>query len=301
MNLDKFKAATKLATHKQLFKIRQHSPTILMTAGIAGMVGTVVLASRATLQIEPVIDELNNKLDMINQGKELELDNYTEEDQNRDKVITYSRAVVQVIKLYLPAASLGVASIGAIVGGQRILNKRNVALAAAYTAVQNGFEKYRERVVAELGEEKERELRYPTVEEKRTVKNEETGEDEEESIFLLDPNGLSVYARLFDELNENWQRNSEYNLMFVQSTQNHMNDLLHARGHVFLNEVYSALGIPESKAGQVVGWTLKGGDGFVDFGIFNQNREAAREFVNGHEKSILLDFNVEGYILDNAF
>lgn len=301
MNLDKMNAATKLATHKQLFKIRKHSPTILMTAGIAGMVGTVVLASRATLQIEPVIEELNDKLDMINQGKELELDNYTEEDQNRDKVITYSKAVVQVVKLYLPAMSLGVASIGAIVGGQRILNKRNVALAAAYTAMQNGFEKYRERVVAELGEEKERELRYPTIEEKRTVKDEETGEDKEESIFLLDPNGLSIYSRLFDELNENWQRNAEYNRMFVQSTQNHMNDLLHSRGYVFLNEVYSALGIPETEAGQVVGWTLKGGDGFVDFGIFNQNREAAREFVNGHEKSILLDFNVDGYMLDKAF
>jgi hypothetical protein len=66
---------------------------------------------------------------------------------------------------------------------------------------------------------------------------------------------------------------------------------------VFLNEVYEQLGIPASRAGAVVGWTiLPGGDGYIDFGIFDGENSSARMFVNGHEKSILLDFNVDGVI-----
>ena len=76
--------------------------------------------------------------------------------------------------------------------------------------------------------------------------------------------------------------------------------MLHARGHVFLNEVYDALGIPRSKEGSVVGWVLNGeGDGYVDFGIFSDpDNQSLRDFVNGREGSILLDFNVDGVIWD---
>lgn len=62
-----------------------------------------------------------------------------------------------------------------------------------------------------------------------------------------------------------------------------------------------------SKAGQVVGWVYDpenpnhNGDNWVDFGIYNIDKERNRAFVNGYERSILLDFNVDGYILDKTF
>ena len=81
-----------------------------------------------------------------------------------------------------------------------------------------------------------------------------------------------------------------------------MNEKLLAQGHVYLNEVYDALGIPRSKAGQIVGWVYNPdnpvGDNYIDFGIYQTNRAVARDFVNGYEKVILLDFNVDGNILD---
>ena len=58
------------------------------------------------------------------------------------------------------------------------------------------------------------------------------------------------------------------------------------------------LGIPRSQAGAVVGWVLGEGDDYIDFGMFDGNNMATRDFVNGYERSILLDFNVDGVIYD---
>ena len=62
------------------------------------------------------------------------------------------------------------------------------------------------------------------------------------------------------------------------------------------------LGIPRTRAGQIVGWIYDKknpiGDNYVDFGIYDTNKEANRNFVNGYERTILLDFNVEGNILE---
>ena len=84
-----------------------------------------------------------------------------------------------------------------------------------------------------------------------------------------------------------------------------MNRKLDLNGYVFLNDVYRALGFESTPYGAVVGWyksknmdEMSGRDGFVDFGIFNPDNERARAFVNGYERSILLDFNVDGIIYD---
>ena len=61
------------------------------------------------------------------------------------------------------------------------------------------------------------------------------------------------------------------------------------------------LDLPKTKEGQMVGWVKDpkiGRDDYVDFGIFNANKKSNREFINGYEPSIWLDFNVQGNILD---
>ena len=118
------------------------------------------------------------------------------------------------------------------------------------------------------------------------------------TIETVDKDGISQYARFFDESCINWSKTPEYNLMFLNGQQNFANDLLNARGHVFLNEVYDMLGIPRSQAGAVVGWVKGVGDDYIDFGIFEGKTAAARAFVNGAERNILIDFNVDGVIYD---
>lgn len=291
--------------HKVGFKMKKASPEILVAAGIAGVVTSTVMACKATTKAGDVITDHNNEMDKIRQASELEDVEYTEEDARKDTVIVYTQTVVKFIKLYGPSVLLGAASITCIVGSHNILRKRNVALAAAYTAVDKGFKEYRGRVVERFGEELDKELRYnikakefeeTTVDAKgkeKTVKN---------TVNVADPNEFSDYARIFDESCSGWSKDPEYNMMFLKQQQNWANDILKSKGHLFLNEVYDMLGFPRSKAGQVVGWIYDedcpAGDNFVDFGIYNINYEKARDFVNGYERSIILDFNVDGPILD---
>ena len=110
----------------------------------------------------------------------------------------------------------------------------------------------------------------------------------------------SQYARFFDETSPYWYKNPEMNLFFLLAQQNHANEKLKARGYLFLNEVYDMLGMPRTKAGQIVGWVYKenntDGDNYVDFGIYRTEQNA--KFVNGFENSVLLDFNVDGPVFD---
>lgn len=107
------------------------------------------------------------------------------------------------------------------------------------------------------------------------------------------------YARVFDETCTGWTRDSELNKYFLLRQQDYANEKLKQQGHLFLNEVYDMLGIPRTRAGQIVGWVYDeehlDGDSYVDFGLFKPNN---RHFINGRETTVVLDFNVYGNILD---
>lgn len=274
--------------------LQKTSPHFLFGAGVVGVVGTTVLACRATLKMSDVLEEAQGNL---HTAKELDHPDYSEKDRKRDISLIYFQSGVQVFKLYLPAIVVGGVSIAALTQSHRILSSRNAALTAAYTALDKGFTQYRARVVDKYGEEEDRNLRYGTREEQIT--DPETGKKKTVTRVATDCEP-SVYARFFDPYSTSWSKEPEYNLIFLRCQQNYANDLLRARGHVFLNEVYDMLGIARSKAGAVVGWVLsKNGetDNFINFGIFDGD-DKTRDFVNGREGAILLDFNVDGVIYD---
>lgn len=277
---------------RQILVSQKHSPTILFAAGVTGMVGSTVLACRATLKLEDVLEETQANL---NTARTLQHEKYSEEDRKRDLAIIYARGTVKMAKLYGPAFVLGVTSIACLTSSHHILSKRNASLTAAYVALEKGFKEYQQRVEDELGPEKAEEFRYGT--EEQEVKDEKTGKTKK--VKRVSSNGASVYARFFDEFCRSWNKTPEYNLCFLRAQQNYANDLLRARGHVFLNDVYDLLGIDRSQAGAVVGWIISDeGDNFIDFGIFDGDNDKARDFVNGREGAILLDFNVDGVIFD---
>lgn len=292
------------------FKIRKHSPEILVTAGVVGTVASTIMACKATTKVSDILEDTKAKVDqvhMVLEDNDISEDRYSQEDSKKDLAIIYAQSGIQFVKLYGPAVALGVLSLGCILTSNNILRKRNVALAAAYTAIDKGFKEYRGRVVDRFGEAVDRELKYNIKAKKitETVTDEETGKEKKvkKTVDVIsDSNGYSPYARFFDEASPAWEKDPEYNLMFLRAQQQYANDLLRARGHLFLNEVYDMLGIPRSKAGQVVGWVYDEnnpiGDNHVDFGIYNIRREVVRDFVNGYERSILLDFNVDGNIWD---
>ena len=311
MNFSNAIQTAKFAIGRGGLILKKYSPEILTAAGVIGTVGSTVLACKATLKVEDILDEAKKKSNLINavHDGEIEVDaEYTDKDYSKDLLVNRTQTAVKLIKLYGPAISLGALSITAILGGQHILRKRNVAVMAAYKLCEESFNNYRSRVKDELGEEKDRQFYYGMTEE--TVKDKVKSKDGKTKTVTKKvekaPDHLySQYARFFDEANINWDKSPEQNMYFLKMVQNQMNDKLKARGHVFLNEVYDALGFDRSEAGQLVGWVwnkdnteMDAGDGYIDFGIFDGNDCAKRAFVNGDERSILLDFNIDGMIYD---
>lgn len=293
-----FKAISNAVTSRlgrQVLQVRKHSPVMLFTAGVVGVVGAAVLASRATLQLDEILGDAQYELEKI---RTAESSRYTEEMRNRDLVISYSKTGLRIAKAYAPAVGVGVVSILALTGSHVILTRRNAALTAAYAVLDKAFRQYRARVESEYGPDKERELRYGLTD--REVYDDETGKITTIRDRMTDG---SLYARLFDETNRNWNKDHHYNQMFLSCQQQYANDKLRAEGHLFLNEVYDLLGMPRSREGAVVGWIFDrceepAGDNYVDFGIFTGDRDSGMRFARGYEKSIWLDFNVDGVIWD---
>ena len=299
--------------YKAAFQLKKHSPEILMVAGVAGTVVSAVMACKTTLKVHEVLDKTKHDVDIIHDcaaDQSLrESGQYTDEDAKKDLTIVYTKTAIDLIKLYGPSVILGALSITCIFTSNNILRKRNLALAAAYATLDGSFKDYRKRVVDRFGEVVDRELKTgikaKTIEE--NVVDEETGEIKtvEKTINVIeddDVNQYSEFARFFDDGCTGWSKDPEYNLMFLRAQQNYANDLLRSRGYVFLNEVYRMLGIPDSQAGQIVGWVYDpkdpNRDNYISFGIYDLHKPKNRDFVNGYERTILLDFNVDGNVLD---
>lgn len=286
-------------------KLAKHSPEILLVAGVVGTVASAVLACHETTKISTILDDAGSTIDAIHDCIENpdRAENYTAEDGQKDLLITYTQTGVKLAKLYAPAVVLGGLSIAAILASNNILRKRNVALAAAFSAVSESFEAYRGRVIEKYGKDVDTQFRMGVSEQvvQRTVTDDMGNEKQvDEVVKVCNPTG-SPYAVLFDECNCNWQRQPEYNLMFLKAQQQMANDRLRTRGFLTLNEVLESLGFEASSAGLVVGWVYKkdndSGDDFVDFGI-DEDRENVRDFINGDEASVWLDFNVQGSIMN---
>lgn len=287
-------------TSKAVMKLKKHSPEILVVAGIAGTVVSAVLACKATTKVAEILDETKGTLDTIHEGMETGAINgqeYTNEDGKKDTVVVYAQTGMKLAKLYGPAIILGTLSITSILASNNILRKRNVALGAAYAAIDKSFKEYRGRVIERFGEQVDTELKYGIKAKKfeEIEVDPETGKEKKvkKTVMVADPNLQSDYAVYFDSKSRNYETNPDYNRMFLKAQQAFANDKLQTRGHLFLNEVLDDLDLPRTPAGQIVGWTKNGPDGYVNFRIV----EVERETEDGrHEPALLLDFNVEGNI-----
>lgn len=294
----------KTRMHRFGLLCKKNSAEIFLGLGSLGLLGSMISASIAALKIEPILDETKAQLKEVKDHK----DALTEKEYKKEMTDVYLKTGIKVARLYLPTATLATVSFGLIFASHGIISKRNVAIMAAYKAVEESYEQYREKVREEYGEDKDNEFRYGFKKEKVDVEYvDEAGKKKKkkEEIIVADADTVSKYspyARFFNEVNPNWERSSSYNLLFLRNAQNYANDKLREQGHIFLNEVYDLLGFQRSQEGAVVGWVFdlddNTRDNYVDIGIYDINLESSQDFINGYEKSILLDFNVDGIIYD---
>lgn len=272
-----------------MLKAGHHSPTILFVAGVAGMVTTAVLASRATLKVEDKIDAAAKDLQHID-----EIATLSQEEKDSMRRQVNLKFAGELVKLYGPSVLTGVASVACLTKSHTILVKRNAALTAAYVVLEKAFNEYRGRVKDELGTDADQHFLFGTNE----ISVVETDEKGDKVVTIKGAAKASGYSQWFDAENINFQHINQYNLNFLMGHQRALNDRLKTRGFVFLNEAYEALGFPATQEGQIVGWWWGGeGDNVIDFGIFdNPNSLNVIDRRRGGNGALLLDFNVDGPI-----
>ena len=313
---------SKLATagSKMLFKVKEFSPEILIGVGIVSIGAGTVLACKATLKADTVLDAHANKMFAIEEAKEKFPDSYSDRDELQDKVTTYAQTGVGFAKLYWPSAVLMAGGVVCLLSAHGIMKQRNAALAAAYAVIDKAFKGYRGRVVDELGKDKDHHFMYDT--EYKTITEETVDEDgkkkkvkKEIQVTKANHGDPSMYARYYEKQeyrddgtytgSRQWCKTPTYNASTLVLKSKVLNDQFRAHGYMFLNDVYDQLGFPRTQAGQVVGWIWNGdGDNYISLGeyvdkLIDPNTPAAEaQYMHDHDESVLLDFNVDGVILD---
>lgn len=299
------------AVGKKVLTAQKHSPTVLVAFGVIGVGASVVLACRATLKLSETLAEGEEHL------KKVEVTVKEDgEEQKKASINVRVQTAIKIVRLYAPSAILLTASVGAIIGSNIILRRRNAAITAAYAIVHKSFDDYRGRVRAELGDEKDLEFRFGTAE--REIVEEGPNGPEIRVIKGLDQDAIQkaieageTYARIFAPKhsdgsdNDNWSELPHNNQYFIKMVLQHCRDALQVNGYLFLSDVYDMLGFKRTLASTQVGWVLKPqldengkqtNDGYVDFGLWSQGIHKGKEWVNGHPQAFLLDFNVDGVI-----
>lgn len=305
MNIgNKLSVVKSAATSKaglSLLRGRKHSPTILFAAGVIGFGATIVLASKATLKLDGLLEENDRKQGEVHDKYEISkltvvLLQKADKEYKKDTAAIKLCLVRDIAVLYAPAVGVGILSVGALTGSHVILNRRYTSVVAAYATLDRSFKEYRGRVTELYGSEVDKKLVNGV------VSREIISEDGSTVTTTQESEGRSPYAKLFaKDTTYEWSPQGDYNLAFLRGQQTYHNDQLHAKGYVFLNDVYKALGLELIPAGQSVGWFKNNPRSphanCVDFGIFD-DPDRFSEFMRAKEGALWLDFNVDGVIYD---
>ena len=304
--MNKVELLTKINTKITKLKLqgRKYSPEILMALGIAGVVTGTILACVATTKVPEVVAKKEEDLEDMHNRLDSENDENLPEIKKETTAI-YLRTGAKYAALYAPTVLVTGLSVSCLVASNVILRRRLIGVSAAYAAISKSFKEYRGRVAERYGDEIEKEIRYNIKpQEIKTTTLDAKGKEKTktEKIKVANPNEYTGFARVFDEGCMGWTKDPQANLMFLKAQQQAATQRLERQGYLFINDVYEMLGFPKTKEGQVAGWIYDKenpiGDNFVDFGIYDVTRARARDFVNGFERNLILDFNIDGDILE---
>lgn len=287
--------------------LAKHSPAIALGAGIVGMVGTVVLASRATLKVAPKMEAHKAELLELkkstakNIAKEIESEGELpgNAEYRKGSYVLWSQFVRDCTRAYAIPLALGACSIGLLATGYKVQSNAIAGLTMAYEGLKVTFDKYREAVIEDQGEEAD--TKY--------IVEAHTAATEELQSRLDDYEVYHVDSRFVFGTESSSDFNSQasmWNVNFLNDVEAAMNRKLDAQGIVFLNEVLVALGMDRTPAGQQLGWVKKPDDSNhvgIDFGWRTLSDEITMHNLKNADSSddapeILLDFNYDGVVWD---
>ena len=290
---------------KALLKCKKNSPELLLVGGIACGVAAVVTAVIATKKIysDEELIEIEEDIEGLEAELKEEKDKNIRKDIRKDAARAWRRKIFRLTRLFALPVGLTILSIVLRIGLHGVLKTRYLAAAAAYTALDSSFRDYRQRIRDIAGEEAEQrffdgidEVEVTTTDEngnveKKTVNKQKSGIVKRNSPYEFDWNKMTAPFRATTD--------SAHNFADLHAAQQWANDMLHARGYLFLNEVLEELDLKATPAGQLVGWLTNGdGDGYVDFGISEYYTDDFSDTLNGNVPNHHLNFNCDGIIYE---
>ena len=288
--------------HTKTFCSR-NSAEILLIGGVIGVVTGTVMACKATLKADSVMDEYKEKKEKIGtclENPEIDYDEITAKEDLKNLTI---QTAVKMIKCYAPAVILESFSIGTIFASNHIMQQRNAALAASCAAVEAAYKKYREKVVEKYGKEVDDELYYGTKTENKkiTTTDPETGEKTkttESKTYLQEEYGCSPYAVLFDSSAIEFYQDDATNMFMLKNREKEATVRLRANGMLTLNDVYEMIGVKPTDIGLTHGWIFEkdnpDGDNEVKFDM--RHVYVKDPYSDREERAILIDFNCDGFV-----
>lgn len=279
--------------------LKANAPTLMVGGGIVAMGAGTVIACKQTLKVEDVLAKHTPDLEKIQRGQDLNLSGYGVEVARQDRIKVYSRAGLDLTKVYAIPVVLWSGGAVLVFGGHRMMMRRNATLALAYTGLMKAFDAYRERVVQHYGSETDQAMMSGYI--TKEIVDPETGEKSIVSTRNWDGEVTDPYNRIFEQgATSAWEPDLGVNKMFIANQQRFAQQLLNRRGYLWLSEVYECLGFPENDISRVVGWKVrKNPDGtkdipFVDFGLDKPHPD---DWKFSKENAIYLDFNTQGLIV----
>ena len=264
----------------------KYSPEILMAVGSVTFIGTVVAASKATVNSQETLEDHRDQLRDI---EIFENDNPGEINAKKERLIVYRDTSIILAKEYAPATACAAVSLACFFGAFGIMKKRYTTLMIAYTALEESFRLYRQRVIEDRGEDAD--LYYLTGAKPKeiTTKDENGNKVKTKQLILPDGSIASPYSfkvgkyREDGELNCQWVSDTTLLRSYVLGQIDYLNKMLEERcvrnhngdvkirGSVFLNELRDIMGETANETGSVVGWLYGPGepnrDGYIKHDI----------------------------------
>ena len=207
--------------------LSKHSPEILMSVGIAGMITTTVLAVKAT-------------------PKAVELIQNKKKEENKEK-LTAIETIKTTWKCYIPAATTGLFSIGCLIGSNSVHARRNAAIATAYKLSETALSDYREKVIETIGEKKEKVIQEK-IDKERIEKNPVS-----KSEVIITKSGDKL---CYDVISGRYFKSD---IDKIEKVVNELNRRMLVDMYVSLNEFYDELGLTDIKLGDDLGWNIDSG------------------------------------------
>ena len=198
--------------------VRTNSPAILAALGVSGTIATAYLTAKASFK----------SADRIRKAE--------------PQPTTTKEKAQLVWRNYIPAGISGAITIGCIVGATGVGNRRTAAAASAYTITERAFTEYREKVVEQIGENKEQKLRDEIAQDRITANPPQSSE------IIVTGAGTVLCCEMYTK------RYFESDMETLRKAQNDINARVLQDLYVLLSDFYYMIGLPATEQSTKVGW-----------------------------------------------